>query len=82
MTVTITALDSGSGVGKIQYRLSGPATPTWTDATLIDATQAQFVVTAPDDHSNDGVHAYRYRVLDNIGNISDTGICTVRISTL
>ena len=77
VTVTITGLDAGSGVGKIQYRLSGPATPTW-----IDAIGGQFTVTAPEDHSNDGAHVYRYRVLDNLGNISDIGICTVRISTL
>ena len=82
VTVTITATDAGSGVGKIQYRLSGPATPTWIDATRIDETNGQFVVTAPEDHTNDGAHVYRYRVLDSLGNSSDTGICTVRISTL
>ena len=77
VTVTLSAADSGSGVGKIQYRLSGPTTPTW-----IDAVGGQFVVAAPADHSNDGAHVYRYRVFDNIGNISATGTCTVRISTL
>ena len=44
--------------------------------------KGQFVVLAPEDQTNDGAHVYRYRVLDNLGNSSDTGICTVRISTL
>ena len=82
VTVTITALDAGSGVGIIQYRLSLPSDPTWHNATMINATQGQFTVSAPDDQSNDGVHVYRYRVLDNIGNISPSYTCTVRISTL
>jgi hypothetical protein len=78
VTVTITGNDGiGSGIGKIQYRLSSPSDPTWHDATA-----GQFTVLAPPDHTNDGVHVYRYRVFDNVGNISDTGICTVRISTL
>ena len=81
VVVTINAVDSGSGVGKIQYRLSGPATPTWIDATMIDVTHGQFVVPAPANHSGDGANVYRYRAIDNLGNVSATGICTVRIST-
>ena len=65
-------------VGDItQYRLSGPATPTW-----INTIGNQFTVTANPDHSNDGVHIYRYRSVDAAGNISASGICTVRINTL
>ena len=77
VTMTIPATEAGSGIGKIQYRLSLASDPTWHDAI-----GGQFVVLAPDDHSNDGVHVYRYRVFDIAGNISVTGIITVRISTL
>ena len=82
VTVTIAAVDrSGSGISKIQYRLSGPSTPTWINATWVDATHASFIVSAPSNHSNDGAHAYRYRAIDNAGNMSDTGTCTVNIDT-
>ena len=76
VTVTLSPSDSGSGVAKTQYRLSGPSTPTW-----IDTIANQFIVAAPSDHSNDGVHIYRYRALDNVNTTSATGICTVSIDT-
>ena len=75
MTVTLTATDAASGVAKTQYRLAGASD--WTDAI---ANQSQ--VAAPSDHSNDGAHAYEYRAIDNVGNVSDIGSCTVRIATV
>ena len=82
VTVTLTASDAGIGtIGMIQYRLDGPSTPTWTSATMINATQAQFTVAAPADHSNDGIHAYRYRAYDNLANIGNSATGTVKIDT-
>ena len=79
VTVTITGHDTSSSMGKIQYRLSTPADPTWHDTTRTGDYTGQFVVSATD---NDGVHVYRYRVIDLAGHISTSGICTVRINTL
>jgi hypothetical protein len=80
VTVRLNSLDDGSGVGRIQYRLSTPADPAWHDCK-VDDTHGQFTVLAPDNHSNDGAHVYRYRALDNLGNSSATGVCTVKIDT-
>ena len=74
VAVTLTAADSGSGVAKIQYRLSGSSD--WRDTS-----KKRFIVTAPADHSNDGVNTYEYRAIDNLGNVGDTGTCAVRIDT-
>jgi hypothetical protein len=75
VTVTLTPADTGgSGVQKTQYRLQGSST--WLDATV-----NQFVVDAPADHSFDGAHVYEIQALDNAGNPSATGTCTVRIDT-
>ena len=62
-----------AGAGGVLRTADGGAT--WTPGTSV-------IVPAPADHSNDGVHVYRCRAIDNIGNISDTVIITVRISTL
>ena len=74
VTVTLSPSDGGSGIAKTQYRLVG-------SSTWIDATDNQFQVAAPADHSNDGTHNYEYRALDNAGNVSSTGSCTVKIDT-
>ena len=72
VTVTLTSADSGgSGVQKTQYRLQ-PST-TW-----VDAPGNQFVVPAA---ANEGLHVYEYQALDNAGNASAMGTCTVRIDT-
>ena len=57
-----------------QYRLQG-------SSTWLDATGNVFVVPAPADGSGDGAHVYEYRALDNAGNPSATGACTVKIDT-
>ncbi len=76
VTVTVAADDgtNGSGVAVVQYRLQGAST--WSTAT-----NSQFVVPAPSDGSNDGVHAYEYQATDNAGNTSATGTCSVKIDT-
>ena len=57
-----------------QYRLQG-------SSTWLDAVGNAFVVTPSADGSGDGVQHYEYRALDNAGNASVTGPCTVRIDT-
>jgi hypothetical protein len=82
VTVTITGHDTSSSMGVIQYRLNTSADPVWHNADRsndVTGYTGTFVVSAT---ANDGVHVYRYRVIDLAGNISDSGICTVRISTL
>ena len=73
VTVTLSASDDASGVAYTQYKLDG-------DQSWHDTTNNQFTVAAPSDGSNDGVHTYDYRAVDNAGNESD-GSCTVRIDT-
>ena len=76
VTITLTPADTGgSGVGGTQYRLQG-------SSTWLSATNDQFVVPAPPDGSGDGVHVYQYRALDNAGNSSTIGSCTVWIDTV
>ena len=74
VTVKLKASDALSGVASTQYRAQGSST--WTVA----AGNA-FVVPAPANGSNDGAHVYQYRALDQAGNASATGTCTVRIDT-
>jgi hypothetical protein len=76
VTVTITPVETGSGVTLIQYRKSIASDPWHT------AIGGQFVVLASSDHSNDGAKAYRYRAIDAAGNVSATGVCIVRINTM
>ena len=71
-TVTLTALDGGSGVATVQYRKG--TSGSWTTGTSID-------VSAASDHSNDGVNNYQYQAIDNAGNVSSTGTCAVKIDT-
>ncbi len=75
VTVQLNPADlGGSGLAGTQYRQRGSTT--WV-ATAGDA----FTVPAPAGGGNDGAHAYEYRALDNVGNASATGSCTVRIDT-
>ena len=75
VTVQLNPADlGGSGLAGTQYRQQGSTT--WV-ATAGDA----FTVPAPAGGGNDGAHAYEYRALDNVGNASATGSCTVRIDT-
>ncbi len=75
VTVTLTPNDTGgSGLAGTQYKLQGASA--WSTAT-----GNQFTVPAPADHSGDGVHVYQYRALDNAGNSSTIGSCTVWIDT-
>ena len=75
VTVTLNPADTGgSGLAASQYRLQGAST--WSTAA-----GNVFVVPAPPDHSADGVHVYQYRALDNAGNSSTIGSCTVWIDT-
>lgn len=54
-TITITALDTGSGVGSVEYTLDGGA---WT------------AYTAPVVVNTAGSHTFSYRATDNAGNVS------------
>ena len=73
VTVHLTANDTGgSGLAGTQYRLLG-------SGTWLTATGNAFTVPAPTDGSNDGVHTYQFQALDNAGNVSATGSCTVWI---
>jgi hypothetical protein len=75
VTVTLSPADSGgSGVAKTQYKLHG-------SSTWLDAAGNQFTVAGPADGSNNGAHIYDYQALDNAGNVSAPGTCTVRIAT-
>ena len=75
VTVHLTPNDNGgSGLASTQYRLQGSST--WSTAS-----SDQILVAAPADHSADGVHVYQYRALDNAGNSSTIGSCTVWIDT-
>jgi hypothetical protein len=72
ITVTLTATDSGSppsGVQETRYRLDGGD---WE-------TGNSFVVAAPPDHSNDGVHTIDYYSVDFLGNTEGTKSTTVKI---
>ena len=64
VVVTLKPLDSGSGIAKTQYKLD-------SDSTWSDTSNDTFTVPAPKDGTNDGVHTYDYRAIDNAGNESD-----------
>ena len=76
VVVTLHASDAGgSGVRATQYAVSG--SNAWTDADADD----RFTVPGPADHSNDGVHTYDWRAVDNAGNDSALGTVAVAIDT-
>ncbi len=66
--VNVTATDTGSGVATIQYKLASAAS--WTDSP-----SGSFTVPA----TSDGSFTYDYRAIDEAGNISTPGSCTVNI---
>jgi photosystem II stability/assembly factor-like uncharacterized protein len=78
--VSLVAVDANagarSGVASVQYRpaSSGP----WT---TVDDEIAHFIVAAPADGTNDGVHSIEYRAVDVAGNTSATRTTRVRIDT-
>ena len=75
VTVTLSPVDpSGSGIDHTEY--STDSGSTWQTAS-----GDQFTVPAGSNGSNDGSHAYLYRAVDNAGNVSATGSCTVNIDT-
>ena len=72
--VALSASDGsgGAGVAARQYSLDQGAT--WT-------TAASFVVPAAQDHAADGVHEFRYRAIDNAGNVGAARAGWVGIDT-
>ena len=73
--VHLSPIDTGgSGLAGTQYRLQGGSS--WSAAV-----GNVFVVPAPPGGAADGVHVYQYRALDNAGNSSSIGSCTVWIDT-
>jgi hypothetical protein len=73
VTVTFTAVDTGSGVAKVESSLDGGTT--WQTGTSV-------VVSAPKGGANDGVHTIHYRAVDVAGNVSAAQTATVRIDTV
>ena len=72
VVLTFSAIDrDGSGVAYTEYRLDGGA---WTQGTHLR-------VTAPADHTNDGVHTIGFRSADVAGNVELEQTCTVKIDT-
>jgi hypothetical protein len=73
--VHLSPIDTGgSGLAGTQYRLQGASS--WSAAV-----GNVFVVPAPPGGAADGVHVYQYRALDNAGNSSSIGSCTVWVDT-
>ena len=72
--VVVNAADGpgGSGIAARQYSLDRGAS--WKTAT-------SFVVAAPRDHGNDGVHDFLYRAVDNAGNVGAARLGRVGIDT-
>jgi photosystem II stability/assembly factor-like uncharacterized protein len=62
----------GSGVASLAYSLDRGKT--WRAGS-------SFVVAAPADHSNDGLHGFLYRALDNAGNVAPARRGVVGIDT-
>jgi len=75
--VTLTATDNagGSGVKSITYSIDGGA------STTVDTAATQVTISAPADHSNDGVHTLSFYSTDNDGNQETAKPVTVKIDT-
>ncbi|MCI0497845.1 MAG: hypothetical protein L0Z54_06110 [Thermoplasmata archaeon] len=71
VTITLTAVDSGSGVRETYWRLDGGA---WNTGTSVN-------VPAPSDHSNDGTHILEYGSIDWLGNNETDNTISVMIDT-
>ncbi|MFC8800591.1 OmpL47-type beta-barrel domain-containing protein [Promicromonospora sp. NPDC057138] len=57
-TVSLAALDAGSGVASVEYDLDGAGYAAYTDPVVVDAP---------------GEHTVSYRATDNAGNVSEPG---------
>ena len=71
-TLHFVANDATSGVSRTEYRLDADAT--WH-------TGSSVTVSAPADHSADGVHTVSYRSIDVAGNVEQAKTCQVKIDT-
>jgi len=71
VTVTLTPVDSGSGLQSTEYSVDGGAFQNGTSISI----------PAPADHSNDGAHTVEYGSTDNAGNAEPLRTATVRIDT-
>ena len=76
VTLTFAARDGavGSGVARTEYRVDHAGDFAWTTGTSV-------TLSAPGDHSGDGVHTVEYRSVDNSGNTESAHSCTVKIDT-
>jgi hypothetical protein len=71
VTVTLVPSDALSGVASTEYRVDGGSFQNGTSVS----------VSAPADHSNDGLHTIEYRSTDAAGNVEPLQTATVRIDT-
>ena len=69
--VTLTSVDSGSGVSTTQYKIDSG---TFTTGTTV-------VISAPVSHTNDGVHTIQFQGTDNAGNVETLKSVNVTIDT-
>src|SRR5579862_4298792 len=75
--VTLSATDATSGVATIKYTVDGGAVQT------ISGASGQVTITAPTNHSNDGVHTISFYATDRAGNVeSPAHVATVKIDTV
>ncbi|HEY5386807.1 MAG TPA: lectin like domain-containing protein [Thermoleophilia bacterium] len=65
---------AGSGAARTEYRVDAVGDAGWTTGTSV-------TLSAPGDHSGDGVHTVEYRSVDNAGNVEATHSCRVAIDT-
>ncbi len=65
---------AGSGVARTEYRVDPAGDSAWTTGTSVR-------LSAPGDHSGDGVHTVEYRSVDNVGTTESAHKCNVRIDT-
>ena len=71
VTLTFSAVDTGSGVAYTEFDVDGTG---WQKGSTV-------TIQAPADHSNDGIHTVLYRSADNAGNVETPHSCQVMINT-
>ena len=71
VTLAFSAVDTGSGVAYTEFEVDGTG---WKKGSTV-------TISAPADHSNDGVHTVLYRSADNAGNVETPHSCQVMINT-
>jgi hypothetical protein len=73
VSLALSAVDNpgGCGVDATYYQLGGGP---WTEGTSL-------TISAPADHSNDGLHTVSYYSVDNAGNTEIAKSCIVKIDT-